>query len=216
MPEPCIDRADSPQPSLAALRAEIDRIDDALLDLIEERLAASEAIAARKAADSSRLKLHPLREAAVIERLTRRARLAAPTLVSLVWRELMSYGLQAQQRTEFLLCGEQDAGLAQRVRARFGSASPIGFAPDPIEALEAARTGDAIAIVPAEAVAGCWTAIGDGLAIFDAIRAPDGRLLAAAIGRLPAAEALDACPELAQSLGSPPMKNMGDEVEAAR
>ena len=51
-------------PNLDALRSEIDRIDDALLELVEQRLAASLAIAARKDADGDRLlKLRPRREA---------------------------------------------------------------------------------------------------------------------------------------------------------
>jgi chorismate mutase len=65
--------------SLEALRREIDRIDDSLLDLIEQRLAASDSVAALKQSEGDgRLKLRPAREAAVLTRLVERADRASP------------------------------------------------------------------------------------------------------------------------------------------
>ena len=91
-------------PTLDGLRHEIDRLDDALLDLIEQRIAASGAIARLKqSAPGGRLNLRPRRQAAIVERLARRARHASPALIAHVWRELMSHSLQAQVRTEFVL-----------------------------------------------------------------------------------------------------------------
>ena len=54
---------------LAQLRGELDRIDDQILDLIEERLAASADIAARKDADGDRhLKVRPKRQVHILDR----------------------------------------------------------------------------------------------------------------------------------------------------
>ena len=59
---------------LAALRAELDGIDDQILDLIERRLAASVEIAAAKDAEGDRhLKLRPRRQTQILERLKARA-----------------------------------------------------------------------------------------------------------------------------------------------
>src|SRR5437773_12312246 len=95
---------------LAALRAELDRIDDQILDLIERRLAASAEIAALKDAEGDRhLKLRPRRQAEILERLKSRANRAEPELVDKVWREIMAHSLQAQAHTELVLApSDQD------------------------------------------------------------------------------------------------------------
>ena len=115
---------------LAALRAELDRIDDEILDLIERRLAASADIAAQKDAEGDRnLKVRPKRQAQILERLKARAGSARPELVSEIWRELMGASLQAQARTELVLApSDQPELLEARVRAHFGSAPPIRWA----------------------------------------------------------------------------------------
>lgn len=69
------------EPHLDNLRAEIDALDDVLLDLIERRLALAGKVAARKGQDSL-IKLCPRREAGIVARLTARARLATPTLIT--------------------------------------------------------------------------------------------------------------------------------------
>ena len=73
---------------LDALRAELDRIDDEILGLIEQRLAASADIANAKIAQGDRhLKVRPLRQAQILERLKARTSRAAPVLVEEVWRQ---------------------------------------------------------------------------------------------------------------------------------
>lgn len=182
-------RDPAPQPDgLGALRAEIDRLDDALLDLIDQRLAASHAVARQKqATDDGRLKLRPRREAAIVERLAARAKLASPELVNHVWRELMSFSLQAQTRTEMVLCASRrpDA-LKEQVRDRFGWAAPVRWAATPAEALEAARSAEAVAVIEHDVDAAWWVDLKDekSLTIFDALWDSEGRLDAAMVGRV--------------------------------
>lgn len=177
-------------PNLDVLRSEIDRIDDALLELVEQRLAASLAIAARKDADGDGLlKLRPRREAAVIARLVSRARTASPELVTQMWRGLMAHGLQAQLRTELVLCTSGDrAALQERVRARFGAAAPIHWADAPADAIAAAREREAVAII--ERSLPIALEEDDNLIMFDALHNEDGSLLAVAIGRVAPEDAI--------------------------
>ena len=168
---------------LAALRAELDRIDDQILDLIERRLAASGEIAALKDAEGDRhLKLRPRRQAQILERLKERANHAAPELVEKVWREIMAHSLQAQAETELVLApSDQPELLEARVRAHFGSASSVRWAASTSHALRSALRGEAIAIIPEPLPEG------EGeLRVFDALKAEDGSILAYAAGRVAA------------------------------
>lgn len=168
--------------SLEALRCEIDRLDDRLLELVEQRLSASATIAALKEAESNRyLKLRPRREAMVIDRLVAKARLAAPALVTELWRALMAYGLQAQVETELMLCAVRDPALLEaQVRTRFGCAATILWAHTPAEALAAAAEREAVAVIED----GLEFALDGDLVIFDKLRGADGSPLAVAIGRV--------------------------------
>jgi 3-deoxy-7-phosphoheptulonate synthase len=134
------------QISLAGHRAELDSIDDAILDLIERRLAVATAIAAAKT-DGDRLKLRPERQRAVIARLERRAR--DPDVVAPVWRELMAHSLQRQQPTALLLCGPADGRerLLRLVRDRYGSAPPVRWTDCPHEAVREAQHNSVVAVL---------------------------------------------------------------------
>lgn len=200
--------------SLDTLRADIDRLDDQLLDLIEQRLAASAAVAALKeAAEDGRLKLRPRREAAVIARLTARAASAPPALVGQVWRALMGYGLQAQLRTEIVLHASGEHGeLEREVRERFGWAAPIAWAATPAEALRAAREREAVAVVDIDALP--LLEGDDMLSIFDSLRRPDGSLRAVAVGRVAIEDSVDTCPELRQCLAAMSMDRLAPSVAA--
>src|SRR5438067_3235670 len=170
---------------LAALRAELDRIDDQILDLIERRLAASAEIAAQKDAEGDRhLKLRPRRQAQILERLKGRAERAAPELIEKVWREIMAHSLQAQASTELALAPcDQPELLEARVRAHFGSAAPIRWAASTSHAIRSALRGEAVAIVPEP------LPDGEGeLRVFDVLRAEDGSVVAYAAGRVAAEE----------------------------
>ena len=168
---------------LDSVRAEIDALDDALLDLIERRLAASAAIAASKHAEASgHLWLRPRREAAIIRRLTSRASAAPPSLVERVWRELMGCGLQAQIRVELVVHAGEFPGLASALRSRFGSSAPLRRAATADEALAAASAGQAVAILACDRDS--VAPLPEGLSVFDWIRDESGSIAAAAIGRV--------------------------------
>jgi 3-deoxy-7-phosphoheptulonate synthase len=170
---------------LGALRAELDRIDDQILDLVERRLAASAEIAAQKdAAGDRHLKLRPRRQAQILERLKARGKRAAPALVDKVWREIMAHSLQSQAETELVLAPSDLPELLEaRVRAHFGSAAMIRWAASTSHAIRAALRGEAVAIIPEP--------LPDGeseLRVFDLLKAEDGSIIAYAAGRVAAEE----------------------------
>lgn len=163
--------------TLGDLRGEIDRIDDALLDLVERRMDVSASIAALKAEDDgNRLRLRPRREVEVVEDLIRRARSAPPELIGHVWRTLMSYSLQGQAPMHLVLHTNGDRlAMQDSVRARFGPAARLSWASDARQALDIARDGEAVAVVSEP--------LGDGeLLVFDTI--PCGANIVYAIGRV--------------------------------
>jgi 3-deoxy-7-phosphoheptulonate synthase len=183
--------------TLAALRGEIDRIDDAILELIERRLRISRSIAAAKAAQAGRrLTLRPRRQAAVVARLQRRAASIPPAAVAAVWRELMACGLQTQAPTELVLSGAVSRALLEaQARSQFGCVAPISWEADPAEALRRASEEEAVAII-----AGALPEVPAALTIFDMLCDAAGTPVAYAIGRV-AAE--DACLPPPEAGGSP-------------
>jgi 3-deoxy-7-phosphoheptulonate synthase len=166
---------------LPRLRAEIDAIDDAILHLIARRLVVSDAVSALKDEEGDgRLKLRPRRQAEVIARLAKKSKAVPPSLVGAVWRELMGHGLQAQARTGIVLCGAIDrAVLEAHVRGHFGTSFPIAWVSTDAEALRRARDEEAVAII-----AGPLPQLDRRLAICDLVRAPDGTIVAHAVGRV--------------------------------
>jgi len=187
---------------LDASRAEIDRIDDNILELIERRLAVSLDIAARKETDGDlHLKVRPRRQREILERLQAHARRATPELVDQVWREIMAHSLQSQARTELVLAPSgQPELLEARVRAHFGSAAPIRWAASTPHAIRSALVGEAIAVIPEPLAAP------EGeLRMFDVLTAEDGQPIAYAVGRLAAADVtLDPpAPALAKACAGP-------------
>ncbi len=176
---------------IEALRSEIDRLDDALLELVEQRLAASLAIAALKQAEGRvYLNMRPRREQAVIERLVKRARNAPPEVIAQIWRTVMSHSLQAQVRTELVLCSSGDrAALLQQVRTRFGDAAPIRWVADCSQALEAARTSESVAVIAPD-LFDC-AQVDAPIFVFDTLRDREGNTVAIAAGRVAPEDAID-------------------------
>ena len=174
--------------SLERLRAELDRLDETILDLIEQRLAGSRAIADRKAAEGDRrLKIRPRRQADVVKRLQGKAERATPALVAAIWTELMAHSVQAQARTELVLAPAADAERVEaRVRTHFGSAPPLRWAASEAQAIRHALLGEAIAILPHPLT----EAVGE-LRVFDVIRSENGDPVAYAIGRVAAEDVAD-------------------------
>lgn len=189
----------APKDALAALRREIDGLDDALLALIERRVAAVIGIAELKASDGDRLRLRPGREAAVIERLVAHARVAPEGVVRHIWREIMAACLELQVAGELVLhATNEPALLTDAMRQRFGSSAAMTIASSATDALAAARTREAVAVIELEQDSGWWnTLVGDPmLAMFECLRDPAGCAIGIAVGRI-AGEDLHACPQIA-------------------
>lgn len=190
MPNRACQIIDPARASLDALRAEIDRLDDSLLDLIERRLAMSSVIASlKRAQDPRRLKMRPRREAAVIARLTARAGRVPSPLIAQIWRGLMSFGLHAQVPTEIVLCAAGGgATLRTEAIARFGSAVVVRQVATASEALAAAADGEVVALI--EEGLPFELDRQDELIIFETLRNADGPV-AYAVGRVAPEDAMD-------------------------
>lgn len=185
VPEPGLD--------LQTLRTEIDRIDTQLLQLMEERLFCSAAIAACKAGeDDAQLRLRPEREQQVIDRLIAGAeRMPAPAITA-VWRELMGANLQAQRSVHIVVhCPEQPVLVTDQARLRFGGAAPIIAAGTPQDALDRARNREAIAVIEFSPLSSWWVELfhDEQLTIFDCLRDRHGRIVALVVGRIAARHA---------------------------
>ena len=180
---------------LAELRAELDSIDDQILDLIDRRLAASGEIAARKNEEGDRhLKIRPKRQAQILERLKKRARRAAPELINEVWRQVMAHSLQAQAETELVLVADENPELLEaRVRAHFGSAAPIKWATSAAQAIRQALETEVIAILPEPLP----DSDGD-LRVFDIVHTESGKPLGYVVGRVAAEDAISVAPTVAK------------------
>ena len=187
---PSHDAADSPSAadlSLAALRAEIDAVDDAVLDLLRRRRALTARIGRAKAAGEAVLRLKPDREAAVLQRLCDRVEPSMRTMTRAIWREVMSAGLAEQEDMEVLVwTGEHAPHLLMEARHRFGAHPRLRLVETPQAALEAAAQGAAVAVLALDDP--WWTRLADDhpdLWAFEMVRRPGtGEALALAVGRV--------------------------------
>ncbi len=125
--------ADPELDDLARLRADIDRIDDAVVDLLLERIAVVRRIGSLKAkprgeaATASAIALRPAREAAIIRRLAARA---APTLpaavVTRMWRELLAATTRLQTPFNVAVLADPAAPEAwELAHDHFGAVTPL-------------------------------------------------------------------------------------------
>jgi len=143
---------------LKQLREEIDRVDDAILKLIEQRAALARQVGHAKSADPAGvLNLKPAREAHVLSRLIRKARPASRRVVLAIWRELMSAGLAAQGQVEIAIWGGGDRRVQDGALRRFGASADYSPADRPEAALERARTGNTVAVLALQSDSPWWT-----------------------------------------------------------
>ena len=144
---------DTTAPSLEHLRAEIDRIDQAILDLLIERSAVVRRIASVKGDRlDGRSPLRPAREAQILRRLAARAgaRLPAQVLVRM-WRELIAEltRLQAPLSVAVFAPKERALQIWDLARDHFGSATAMVPVDRPIQALRSLGDGSAtVAVLP--------------------------------------------------------------------
>ncbi len=133
--------------TLAALRAELDRIDDALHDLLIERAGVVEHVAHA----GKRGVLRPGREAAMIRRLLARhhGSLPAPTLAR-IWRELLAGTTAMQGGFSMAVCtAGGESQYIQAAREHFGALTPLRAHRSPAQAIGEVSAGTAtVALLP--------------------------------------------------------------------
>jgi chorismate mutase len=144
---------------LPALRAELDRIDDALHDLLMQRAVVVESVARTGKPAAFR----PGREAQIVRRLLSRHGGHLPRqAVFRIWRELLA-GTTAMQGAFTMAVCESDPGAAitQLAREHFGALTPLRTHGSPGGALTEIRNGTAsVAILPYPSETdGWWTTL---------------------------------------------------------
>ena len=118
--------------TLEGLREEIDKIDDALHDLLMRRTEVSQAIAKVKQPEagpkgSGIPALRPAREAAILRRLLARHKGDLPPRVLVrIWREIIAASLRAQNKFHLhVYAPDNQVGFADLAHDHFGSFTPI-------------------------------------------------------------------------------------------
>ena len=153
----------SPTPDLAALRAEVDAVDDAIHDALRRRAD----VVARIAASGAKMgvALRPGREAAILRRLIARHDGPLPAqALARVWRELFAATTAMQGPVLIAVCDNGIAGaITQLAREHFGALTPLRVHQSPAQAMAEVRQGSAtVAVLPApaeHAEDAWWTAL---------------------------------------------------------
>jgi chorismate mutase len=144
---------DTTAPPLEHLRAEIDRIDQEVLDLLIERSAVVRQIGDVKGDRlDGRSALRPAREAQILRRLAARAGARLPSQVLVrMWRELIAEltRLQAPLSVAVFAPKERALQIWDLARDHFGSATAMVQVDRPIQAFRALADGSAtVAVLP--------------------------------------------------------------------
>lgn len=155
---------DAAPPTLAALRARLDRLDNALHDLLMQRAEVVTGVAGL-AAQGSKVAFRPGREADILRRLAARHTGPLPArALPRLWRELFAATTAMQANVVISVCDTDPAGgLIACAREHFGALTPLRMHRSPAQAIAEVRSGGAIAAVlplPAEdeaSSAAWWT-----------------------------------------------------------
>jgi chorismate mutase len=148
---------------LAALRAELDRIDDQLHALLMQRARVVERVATSGKPGAFR----PGREASIVRRLLRRhaGHLPPQTLVR-IWRELLAGTTAMQGPFTVAVCeADADTGFTQAAREHFGALTPLHVHRSPAQVMAAVSGGAAaVGVLPCPTEAetprdAWWTAL---------------------------------------------------------
>ena len=133
----------TPDPDLLLLRGELDRIDDAVHDLVMRRAAVAQRIGALGV--KGPVPLRPGREASIVRRLLSRhaGPFPAASMVRL-WRELICGMTAVQQPLRIAVAGDGPAYMAA-AREHFGGLAPLRQCAAPAQALGEVRAGHAVA-----------------------------------------------------------------------
>lgn len=138
------------EPSLESLRQEIDRIDDAIHDLLMARTDVVERLAGR-AVKGDGVPLRPGREAKVLRRIIRRHSGAFPRGVLIrIWREMFGAMNRLQGRFDIgVLAIDGDPGYVNLARDHFGADSVLSQYGSVGGVMKGVREGDiALGVVP--------------------------------------------------------------------
>lgn len=144
--------------NLEDLRTAIDRIDNAVVDLLLERMAIVEAVGHRKRADpTNRLPVRPAREAQIIRRLVARAQdKFPPTALSRMWHELLAATSAAQQPFKIAVMASHPS-IWDLARDQFGSMTPAERVETPQQALRQLADDNAqFAVLPTPSESEHW------------------------------------------------------------
>ncbi|HEX9569819.1 MAG TPA: chorismate mutase [Rhodospirillales bacterium] len=134
---------------LAALRREIDRIDESIHDLIIERTKVVEKV--RNAKRGEKIKIRPAREAEILYRLMKRHRGHFPKReLARIWREMIVATLRFEGPFSVAIyVGDNDAGYADMARDQYGSFTPMSRHVSTRAVVEAVRNMQAtVGILP--------------------------------------------------------------------
>ena len=144
---------------LVQLRAELDRIDDALHDQLMRRAAVVEHVAR----SGKRGAYRPGREAAIIRRLlARHGGALPPQTIVRMWRELLAGTTAMQGAFNVAVCQTAvGAGYIQLAREHFGALTPVHAYGSPAQAMaEVSRGAASVAVLPmpsqTDAVRDAW------------------------------------------------------------
>lgn len=132
---------------LVALRTELDRIDDAIHDLLMQRAEVVERVGSL--VSRGKVPLRPGREAAIIRRLLARHHGRLPKRVlPRLWRELLA-GTTAMQASYVIAVCQADpaSGFIACAREHFGALTPLRVHRTPAQAIGEVSGGHAIAAV---------------------------------------------------------------------
>jgi chorismate mutase / prephenate dehydratase len=149
--------------SLAALREELDRLDDALHDTLIRRAEVIERVAKTGKPAAYR----PGREAAIIRRLlARHSGSLPPHVVVRIWREMLAGTTAMQGGFAVAVCqADAAAGFIQVAREHFGALTPVHVHRSPAQAIAEVSAGTAsVAVLPIPSEtepprAAWWTAL---------------------------------------------------------
>ena len=138
------------RPTIDTLRRRIDRIDDRLLGLLEERAGAARAIGEVKARSGAGVWV-PSREKKIVERLIRQRKTLSPAVVRAVFREVISACRSLERGLRIAYLGPEATYSHLAARERFGGGAafdPVASIPQVFEEVERRRSD--FGVVPIE------------------------------------------------------------------
>ena len=175
------------QMALAALRREIDLVDDELLALFQRRLAIAAKVGlAKDAPHGPHTKLRPDREQSVLTRMLAQADPENAEAVEGLWREIVGWGLARQGQLQVQVWAPTDPTRAfDGARHRFGVAASIRMVRDPQGALAFAAEGRGAAVLAVDDP--WWVGLRrdwSSLSVFDGFGSAGGQPTSLAIGKI--------------------------------